>query len=547
MLQARASLSDIPLGDLEDSFALLYKTLRTELLPFFMTKCPVCNHSSEIQFTLYGLRKYCECGPALFIDSYILRKESNGSIISICPSCYNILYNGTPCNCQVKQDAIPIFEKDTASCSVCGGCYREEHEQPYAERYTPLTIVGHCNQHGLFFKPMDDNDRNIIEHASQAVRELSFGSTDDFRIRTGPKSDDLIKHGVFSYIDLFSPRQLLYVYKAIRLLQGYEPLIHLNLAMLVSTSLEFNSMLCGYKGSEVNRPGAIRHVFSHHAYSIPYTALENNPVGLIKTSGTLQSLFHAKIRNARKWAIKPVERKIFGNTTTKVVISGERDVGTEVFNQGELESGSRRFLLIEGSSIDLDLKPDSIDFVVTDPPYFDNVQYSDLAAFFRVWLKKLVPGDHRWEYDLNGSAVDPHANGNGQYTTVLSGIFTECYRMLKKEDGRLIFTYHHWNPKAWAALTIALKQARFQLVNRYVVQAENPSSVHINGLKSLKHDAILVLAPVDADIFNQWHHVSEVEKNDSYQFCEDCASALGWILQQNVDVIRIEEFWSSLI
>jgi adenine-specific DNA methylase len=37
------------------------------------------------------------------------------------------------------------------------------------------------------------------------------------------------------------------------------------------------------------------------------------------------------------------------------------------------------------------LADNSVDFIVTDPPYFDSVQYSDLAAFFRVWLRQLLP------------------------------------------------------------------------------------------------------------------------------------------------------------
>ena len=44
-------------------------------------------------------------------------------------------------------------------------------------------------------------------------------------------------------------------------------------------------------------------------------------------------------------------------------------------------------MLIQGSSASLELASDSVDHIVTDPPYFDNVQYSDLSAFFRVWLK----------------------------------------------------------------------------------------------------------------------------------------------------------------
>src|SRR5690606_1221384 len=100
----------------------------------------------------------------------------------------------------------------------------------------------------------------------------------DFGIEAGPKSIDLVRRGVNSYLELFSGRQLLYLRRAIQLLPNFEPLVRLNLALLVSTSLEFNSLLCGYKGMGQRRPGAIRHTFSLHAYSFPYTALENNPL-----------------------------------------------------------------------------------------------------------------------------------------------------------------------------------------------------------------------------------------------------------------------------
>jgi hypothetical protein len=79
--------------------------------------------------------------------------------------------------------------------------------------------------------------------------------------------------------------------------------------MLVSTSLEFNSLLCGYKGGDKRRPGAIRHVFSHHAYSFPYTALENNPAFSGNTSGTIGLLFRDRIEVGAEWAEMPVERK----------------------------------------------------------------------------------------------------------------------------------------------------------------------------------------------------------------------------------------------
>ena len=41
-----------------------------------------------------------------------------------------------------------------------------------------------------------------------------------------------------------------------------------------------------------------------------------------------------------------------------------------------------------GSADTLDLTDDSVDCVVIDPPYYDNVMYAELSDFFYVWLKR---------------------------------------------------------------------------------------------------------------------------------------------------------------
>ena len=41
-----------------------------------------------------------------------------------------------------------------------------------------------------------------------------------------------------------------------------------------------------------------------------------------------------------------------------------------------------------GSGDSLELHDASVDCVVIDPPYYDNVTYSELSDFFYVWLKR---------------------------------------------------------------------------------------------------------------------------------------------------------------
>ena len=535
--QARASLTQAPLGELRAAFEAFFASLRAALSPYFQSECPLCNDTAEIQYTLYGVRKLCGCGEAVQVEVYDLRQDAGGGV-RMGPDSWAI-GGATP----------RLVTKADKRCGDCGQGYRELLDLPLYARYVPVALFVCCPQHGRFFRQPSQSDLALLERANRQRSSLDFGPPEDFAVQDGPKSGDLLRHKVRSYLDVFSSRQLLYLHHAIRLLRGFTGVSRLNLGMLVSASLEFNSMLCGYKGWYQRRPGAIRHTFALHAYSFQYTALENNPVNPARASGNLQLLFRDRIERGRKWAGLPVERRINADgKATPVKIPGETDGGTEVFNQADIAHGRNRFWLIQGDSRQLPLADGSVDLVVTDPPYYDNVQYSDLAAFFRVWLARLLPDEAEWAYDAAASAVAVKgaAAGGGRYLEALAGIFAECARVLKPGAGRLAFTFHHWQPGAWAEVTIALKQAGFRLVKANVVQSEHPISVHIRGLKSIKHDSILILAVGDAET-TRWAPVEAISAADSETFCRQCAAAVGWLLQTDCAPEEIRAIWNGLI
>ncbi len=545
VVQARAALTKVNLYQLEQSFDQFARQLYERVGEYFLTECPDCGESVDMNYALHGLRKRCSCGEVVQIDQYELREEA-GRIIRILDS-WEVTDKET--GSSKKSGKPPLITRSSTTCPTCGEKYQELLDKPYYERYVPTAVVGTCPGHGLFFRSPGERDLERIGEADTKRHQLSFEPKRDFDIIPGPKSGDLVARNVKSYLDVFSSRQLLYLSNAISLLKTYDEITRLNLSLLVSTSLEFNALLCGYKGVAKNRPGAIRHVFALHAYSFPYTAAENNPINRRESSGNLRSLFRDRIARGRKWAEKPVERRIAPKKTPELVrIYGEVDAGVEAKSQADLSRQPKSFLLIQGDSQKLPVDSHSVDFIVTDPPYYDNVQYSDLAAFFRVWLAQLLPEQADWVYDHDMSAVATRAaKDDTNFMSILGGIFRECGRVLKPGQGRLVFTFHHWDPNAWAELTLALKAADFRLIKSHVVFSENPISIHIHNLNGIKHDSILVLALDGTRDERSWPSVSTIAMNDSEEFCRQCGAALGWLLQADSTPSEIRATWNALM
>lgn len=257
VLQARASLSRTPLSALRTAFDGFLDDLQADLQPHFQTHCPICEAETDIRHCLHGVRKRCGCGEVVQVEQYALRQEDR-TTIRLDPASGEIYAGVRP------RERVPgarhLIQKRDKQCPVCGETYQELRHLPFHARHAPVAVVGECARHGLFHRVPSQRDLGVIAAADRTRAKLDFGATEDFLVRAGPKSADLIRHNVKSYLDVFSSRQLLYLHSAITYLRRHPEPERLNLAMLVSTSLEFNSMLCGYKAgtSAARAPSATR-------------------------------------------------------------------------------------------------------------------------------------------------------------------------------------------------------------------------------------------------------------------------------------------------
>ena len=133
-----------------------------------------------------------------------------------------------------------------------------------------------------------------------------------------------------------------------------------------------------------------------------------------------------------------------------------------------------------------------LDLVVTDPPYYDAIPYSDLMDFFYIWLRRTLHGlsseidaafheplAPKWDHiDNDGELIDDASRHGGDqerskavYEDGMSRAFQACYRSLNVE-GRLVIVFAHKHPDAWEALVSAIIRAGFVVDGSWPIQTE---------------------------------------------------------------------------
>lgn len=151
-------------------------------------------------------------------------------------------------------------------------------------------------------------------------------------------------------------------------------------------------------------------------------------------------------------------------------------------------------LVVVGSSQRQLLPTGSVDLVLTDPPYHDDVQYSELSQPLQAWAG-LTPAD------TEGDAVVNKATGQlvaaGSYTALLASIFRESTRMLR-DDGHLIFSYANRDPRAWVQLLEALQSAGLRAAGCTIVHSENETDHAKRNVRACTRDLLLDLVPVSS-------------------------------------------------
>ena len=315
------------------------------------------------------------------------------------------------------------------------------------------------------YERIDEFDRKLYEEASRR-RRLSGGLLAPLgTLSDGYNTRQAMRWGFTSWRDFFNERQLYslgFIGAAIRDLP--ESAEREALCALFSGTLEFNNLFSSFKGEGT---GAVRHMFSHHILRPERTPLEAHPWGTPKSSGAFSTLFRSRILRAASYKSDPHD-----------LVFGKQGRPERRHGLSRPLAGSDRpaWKIIAGDSAHLDIPNNTFDLVVTDPPYFDQVHYSELADFFHAWLTGIRPhseydagsGSTRSEWEVQSTSVD-------RFEEMLSRVFREVSRVMK-DDGLLVFSFHHMSSAAWLAVADALRSSCMAVTAIQPVKAEMSTS-----------------------------------------------------------------------
>lgn len=432
---------------------------------------------------------------------------------AVCPSCGGInevRFDAKHAHCSsCKKTFDPSYGPANGQSAICPSCnhkfpiaktVRASDQPPRHRLYAKLVLM---HDGSKTYLPISNDDRDLYAKAKHALssRKNPYPVVE---ITPGYNTNQALGYNYRNWHQMFNDRQLLCLsILADRVRKIDDPVLRELFTCLFSGVLEFNNMFASYKGEGT---GAVRHMFAHHILKPERVPLEANLWGTPKSSGSFSTMFEGRIRRALDYADNPFElrldKKNASKKKTEKVYDLSAKIGSPMIAESfqSFEKGKQLYLSC-GDSSSIDLPDSSVDTILTDPPFFDNVHYSQLADFFHVWQRHILGDDGYRQLDTTRSDREvQNAEADG-FTDRLAGVWKEAHRVLK-DEGLLAFTYHHSRPEGWRCVLSALMDTGFGITAVQPIKAEMSVAMP-------KHQA---KEPIDLDIIMVCRKRSQLNK-----------------------------------
>jgi putative DNA methylase len=397
------------------------------------------------------------------------------------------------------------------------------------ENYARLRLLVRVKaiERSLKFEPCTEKDQEKLEIARKEILKMLEANDPDIpREGISPYSVRYlfpILYGMTEWYKLFNPRQLLTLVKLVKLIREagkqieqekikeglskeeafkYAEEVTTYLVIALCKHADYNSMMSGWQLSYL----IAAHSLAMRGIAMIWNWGEYNPFS--DYTGAISSMIKRNVVNGLSYLVSVLHNisNLLGKEQSERGVKVLFDDATVLTKLGSEEK---------------------FDLIVTDPPYYDDVPYTELSDFYYVWLKralsdvrdnKLQPRFHadaffkrmgsqvieirtQWEeFALREVSLNPprlgenvkYEEGVDYFQKLLDASFISM-RNLLKEKGVLVTYYAHTDPEAWKALLRSgWESAALSIVNVFPIATEFALSVVKRGKLSLDTSIVVV-------------------------------------------------------
>ena len=495
--------------ELEKAFEQVEKDVADEILQYYRTPCPNGDHEADAMYNFWVKELDCvSCGHtvSLFKDYRVAKERysDDPGYNVLCPSCGAVTVvddwqDESECN-ECSHEFVPkegnVTRGGYYNCPECG--QKESITDAIQDQggydlrlYAVEHYCEECDQPGAEksdykgYKEADTEDRQLFEEAKREwnTRTDLHDYVPDEEIPPGHMTSErnpVFDHGYEEWTDMFNERQLLCLSK---LLKSIDSLPDQNLKEILliafSDALRTNCMMASY---DPTRNG-MDHIFRTNAFDAPMYPAENNVWGSEFGRGTFTAMYDM-VKKGVEYANTPTDRYV-ENSESRETPGFAQPIGSN----SEVYQEDMRNITAE----------DEFDAVITDPPYYDNIIYSEISDYFYVWQKVLLeneyPGfDQEKTPRAESIVTNPYLDKTAEDFEHEMGEALAVINQALKNEGTLTFTYHHSDEESWGELLESLCENGFEVTATYPINSDLNKFI---GGEAVAFDIVIVARPTE--------------------------------------------------
>lgn len=500
-------LEDLDVAAFERVGEDICRAVERELDDFYKTTCEECGEQAPVKSFLWVKTHVCECAeetllfPGPLVAGRKMKRHTHDVLVCrCCREVHQFLPGEAPDDCPCCGRAYAETKVAKSGACTCGREFTVpvpgSQEPP---KHTLFALEYHCptckqreGRRGRFFKGATGDDHDRFTRASARYAEMESPYWPEVEIPAGDETNRLHRWGYRRFRELHNERQLLGLAILADKIHAAPAELQPALATVFSDFARYQNMVCRYDTAALK----VLDVFSIHGYPIHRVQCEAALIGYPKVGSGGYRHFLAKYAAAKRYCRQPYETVRVNGRKRQVPIAGER-IAAGFVESDQALGGSRIALLRCASITDEPPPPNSVDLVLTDPPYFANVQYSELMDFCYAWLRRLMPDpvffvSQSTKSDAEVTGNTTHGRDIASFAEGLSGVYCAATKALKPSH-LFAFTYHHNDLRSYTAIIVAILDAGLVPITTIACPSEMRGSIHISNADSSRIDTVFVL------------------------------------------------------